>query len=108
MQGKGTGAMFWGCHIWEWFIRLLDTPASPWFDLGHGERRDDFLRLAMRQAVDGLKQQWGSDRQKWAWGCLRQDSPGTLPAHTIKTEFSPGSREATIRCWLIEVRSKRT
>ncbi len=72
VQGKGIGGAFWGSHTWEWFIRLLDRPASPWFDQGHGERRDDVLRLAMRQGVDDLKRQCGGDRREWAWGKLHR------------------------------------
>ncbi len=54
VQGQGPASGLWGEHSWEWFIHLLDTPDSPWFDLGNGERRDEVLALALRQAVATL------------------------------------------------------
>jgi len=72
IQGKGPFAGQWPEHTWEWFLRLLDQPDSAWFDLGNGERRDDVLRLALRQAVDFLKQEFGPQMKKWEWGKLHQ------------------------------------
>ncbi len=72
VQGKGPAAGQWGDHAWEWFIRLLDRPDSPWFDLGHGEKRDDVLRLALRQAVDLLRERLGVQPEKWAWGRIHR------------------------------------
>jgi penicillin amidase len=71
-QGKGPFAGQWPEHIWEWFVHLLDQPASPWFDLGNGEQRDDVLRLALRQAVDFLKAELGPQMKDWKWGKLHQ------------------------------------
>ncbi len=48
-SGDGPFAGQWPDHLWEFFIRLLDQPESPWFDLGHGEKRDDVLRLALQR-----------------------------------------------------------
>jgi penicillin amidase len=62
----------WPEHAWEWFVRLLEKPDSPWFDLGNGERRDDVLRLALRQAVDFLKKELGPQMEKWEWGRLHR------------------------------------
>jgi penicillin amidase len=72
VQGKGPFAGQWPDHTWEWFVHLLDKEDSPWFDLGRGERRDDVLRLALRQAVDFLKQELGTRMQDWQWGRLHQ------------------------------------
>jgi penicillin amidase len=72
VQGKGPAAGLWPEHSWEWFIRLLDQPDSPWFDLGNGEKRDDVLRLALRKAIDYLKQEFGPQQKDWAWGRLHQ------------------------------------
>jgi penicillin amidase len=72
LQGKGPTAGLWSEHSWEWFIRLLDHADSPWFNLGNGEQRDDVLRLALRQAVDFLKQKLGPQPKDWAWGRLHQ------------------------------------
>lgn len=71
-QGKGIVSGLWPHHSWEWFIRLLDQPDSPWFNLGKGEQRDEVLRLALRQAVDFLKQEIGPDPKDWAWGKLHR------------------------------------
>ena len=71
-QGQGPAKGLWDQHTWEWFIDLLYSPDSPWFDLGHGEQRDDVLRIALQRAVDFLKQELGPDRQAWAWGKLHQ------------------------------------
>ncbi len=72
IQGKGPFAGAWPEHSWEWFIHLLGLPESPWFDLGNGERRDDVLRLALRQGVDYLKQELGPDMTDWQWGRLHR------------------------------------
>ncbi len=70
IQGQGPFCGQWPEHTWEWFVRLLEKSASPWFDLGNGEQRDDVLRMALRQAVDYLKQELGPDMKKWKWGKL--------------------------------------
>jgi penicillin amidase len=62
----------WGQHSWEWFIHLLETPDSPWFILGSGEKRDDVLICALRLAVEYLKQHLGPDMNAWTWGRLHQ------------------------------------
>jgi penicillin amidase len=72
VRGKGPASGLWSEHSMEWFIRLLDRPDSPWFDLGKGEQRDDVLRLALRQAVDFLKRKIGPDQKDWTWGKQHQ------------------------------------
>jgi penicillin amidase len=72
LQGKGVASTIWSNHTWEWFIRLLDTPGSPWFDLGQGEQRDDVLKSALRQAVDMLRQEQGKNNKAVAWGDLHR------------------------------------
>jgi len=62
----------WPEHAWEWFLRVLEKPDSPWFDLGNGERRDDVLRIALRQAVDFLKKELGPQMKNWEWGRLHR------------------------------------
>ncbi len=52
----------------EWLQKTLAEPNSPWFDQGHGETRDDIMRLALRQTVDFLKEKMGSEPKNWAWG----------------------------------------
>jgi penicillin G amidase len=71
-RGKGPFAGQWPDHLWEWFVQLLDKPNSHWFDLGHGEHRDDVLRLALRQAVDYLGKELGPDMRKWRWGRMHR------------------------------------
>jgi len=54
----------------EWLQQTLADPSSHWFDLGQGQRRDDVLRLALRQTVDYLKERLGPNIDNWAWGKL--------------------------------------
>jgi penicillin G amidase len=60
-MGKGSAAGYYPNHSREWFIQLLLTPTSEWFDLGQRQTRDDVLRLALRQALDELTppRPWG-------------------------------------------------
>lgn len=69
-SGEGPFAGQWPDHLWQFFMRLLDQPDSPWFDLGHGEKRNDVLLLALRRAVDFLKKEFGPDMDRWQWGRL--------------------------------------
>lgn len=52
--------------------RLLDRPASPWWDdLGTDdaiESRDDVLRAALLEARDDLTSRQAFDADEWAWG----------------------------------------
>jgi penicillin amidase len=54
----------------EWLDQVLQQPDSPWFDLGSGEKRDDVIRLVLRETVDDLKQHLGPGMDDWAWGKL--------------------------------------
>jgi penicillin amidase len=72
LLGKGPAAGLWPEHSLEWFIHLLDQASSPWFDLGKGEQRDEVLHQALRQAVDFLKREFGSQPKDWAWGKLHK------------------------------------
>ena len=72
IQGAGPFAGQWPEHSWEWFVHLLEQPESAWFDLGRGERRDDIMRLALRHAVDDLKQKLGPRMEDWKWGNLHR------------------------------------
>ena len=54
----------------EWLEGVLSQPDSHWFDLGGGEKRDEVLRLVLRQTVDELKQALGPGVDDWAWGKL--------------------------------------
>ena len=76
--GKGPtpvlakGSLF-GSRAWEWLQKALAEPRSHlahWFDLGHGETRDDCMRLALRETVDFLKAELGPEIGDWAWGRL--------------------------------------
>ncbi len=61
------GSLF-GDRALEWLQKTLTEPNSPWFDQGHGETRDDVMRLALRQTVDLLKEKMGLKPENWAWG----------------------------------------
>jgi len=85
--GKGPtpvlaeGSLF-GERAWEWLQAALSGPQAAmahWFDLGHGETRDDCVRLALRETVDFLKAELGPKIGDWSWGKLH-----TLTyAHTL-------------------------
>ena len=93
LEGKGVASFLWSNHTWEWFIRLLDTPDSPWFDLGKGEKRDDILKMALSQAVEELRKQLGENRNSWSWGQLhRLTFNHVLGAQKLlKAAFNQGS-----------------
>ncbi len=66
------GSLF-GERSWEWVQEALtdpDSDPSHWFDLGHGETRDDCIHLALRETVDFLKAELGPNVNDWAWGKL--------------------------------------
>jgi penicillin amidase len=71
--GKGPtpvlmeGSLF-GMRSREWLVKVLGEPDSHWFDLGGGEKRDDVMRLVLRETVDYLKNAQGPDPAKWTWG----------------------------------------
>jgi penicillin amidase len=73
--GKGPTPLLaesssFGSRAVQWLFHVLEQPASPWFDLGQGETRDDVMRLALRETVDFLKQELGPRPEDWAWGKL--------------------------------------
>jgi len=76
-EGKGptpvlAEASLFGCRAWEWLEQMWANPQSRWFDLGHGESRDDVARRALRETVDWLKAELGPDPAGWAWGRLHR------------------------------------
>jgi penicillin amidase len=56
----------------EWLDKILDESDSYWFDLGNGEKRDDVLKLVLRDSVDYLKQKLGPGVNDWAWSKLHK------------------------------------
>ncbi len=82
--GKGPTPMLaessiFGSTSWVWLLKVLAQAPSPWFNLGHGETRDDVMRLALRQSIDFLKTELGPEIKDWTWGKLH-----TLTyAHTL-------------------------
>ena len=70
-----------GEHSREWLENILGNPASPWFDLGDGLKRDEHLRISLRETVDFLKSTCGPTMEDWAWGKL----------HHIKFNHTLGS-----------------
>jgi penicillin amidase len=73
--GKGPTPMLaessiFGSTSWLWLLKVIAQPSSPWFNLGHGETRDDVMRLALRQTIDLLKATLGPKIEDWAWGKL--------------------------------------
>jgi penicillin amidase len=51
-----------------WLTNLFEDPDSHWFDLGHGEKRDDVFRLALQASIDELKEILGPHIKDWSWG----------------------------------------
>jgi penicillin amidase len=82
--GKGPIPMLaevslFGNRALEWLQKTLAEPNSHWFDVGHGENRDEVMRLALRETVNFLKIKLGPNTADWSWGKLH-----TLTyAHTL-------------------------
>ncbi len=55
-----------------WLVNQLADPDSHWFNLGHGETRDEVMALALNEALAELKSRLGPDMSKWKWGTLHQ------------------------------------
>ena len=68
----------WGFRSWEWFQKLLETPESPWFDLGNGEKRDDVLLKVLQETVKYLERECGPNFNDWHWGALHRVSFGHI------------------------------
>jgi penicillin amidase len=58
--------------IWGWLEKVLAEPQSHWFDLGHGETRDDVMRLALAETLAYLRKEFGPEPADWTWGKLHQ------------------------------------
>ncbi len=66
----------YGDEAWRWLERALAEPHHPGFDLGHGETRDDVMRLALAKTVEALTTECGPDVNAWAWGKLHRMAYG--------------------------------
>ncbi len=71
VRGKSPSGL-WEFHAWEWLAERLEEPGSPWWDLGQGEGRDAVFLLALRAAVEFLREILGPDMLRWWWGKLHQ------------------------------------
>ncbi len=69
-------------RTWEWLLHILTLPHSDWFDLGHGERRDDVMLIALRRTTAYLHDRLGPAQppyfEAWAWGRLHTITFGHL------------------------------
>ncbi len=63
---RGRGPAF------AWLKSVITDPQSHWFDLGHGETRDDVIRLALSETIAALETRLGKDMDSWTWGRLHQ------------------------------------
>jgi penicillin amidase len=71
-----------------WLAQTLADPDAYWFDLGHGEKRDEVVQEALRAALDVLKLRLGSDMQQWSWGRLHQCTfRHSLGSHPLLAEL---------------------
>jgi penicillin G amidase len=68
-----------GHRALEWLQKTLAEPNSHWFNLGHGETRDDVLRLALSETADFLRTRFGAKVGDWSWGKLHK----LTYAHTL-------------------------
>ncbi|MGC9397222.1 MAG: penicillin acylase family protein [Anaerolineae bacterium] len=66
------GHYLFGETTWGWLEKVLAEPHSHWFDLGHGETRDEVMRLALAETLAYLQKEFGPDPADWAWGKLHQ------------------------------------
>lgn len=55
-----------------WLLNEIQNSASTWFDLGHGESRDDCIQMALESTVAQLSAEFGSDISNWDWGKKHQ------------------------------------
>ncbi len=67
IPGLADGSLF-GLTAWVWLEKTLADPDSHWFDLGGGEKRDQVMAMALRQAGDFLQEAMGPDPEAWSWG----------------------------------------
>ena len=69
----GENSLF-GERWLPWLMSIMPEPDSHWFNLGHGEKRDDTMLLALQQAVDELYDLQGREMDKWQWGNIHKAS----------------------------------
>jgi penicillin amidase len=65
-----AGLSVFGEHAMEWLEKTLADPGSHWFHLGAGASGEAGMLMALRTAVDGLKDRFGPDIDDWSWGAL--------------------------------------
>ncbi len=109
--GKGPTPLlqessFFSERAGEWLLYILAQPQSHWFDLGHGEGRDEALEIALQRTVAYLKERLGRpgpDFRNWAWGRLHTLTfahlAGRMPAlarHFNRGPFPLGGDSNTI------------
>jgi penicillin amidase len=89
----------------EWLHSILEQPESHWFDLGHGETREEVLRIALQETMNYLKEEFGPQVKNWTWGKLhRLVFPHPLGRGTLlqrifnRGPYSVGGDNSTI--WL--------
>jgi penicillin amidase len=61
-----------GDHWLSWLTDITAHPDSPWFDLGHGETRDDVFHQAFQLTLEELTSRFGPEMKDWTWGTLHQ------------------------------------
>ncbi|MGQ9768164.1 MAG: penicillin acylase family protein, partial [Anaerolineae bacterium] len=74
-------ASFFSHRAWEWLLHILTQPNSHWFDLGHGETRDEVMQIALGRTLAYLWDRLGEpgpDFCHWAWGRMHTLTFGHL------------------------------
>jgi penicillin amidase len=76
-MGKGpipliTELSLFGDRWLPWLTNILSDPESNWFNIGGGEKRDEVIRLALRNTINKLTKLLGKDIKDWKWGGLHQ------------------------------------
>jgi penicillin G amidase len=61
-----------GERAYEWLLKTLSDQESAWFEFGEQANRDNIMRIALRQSVDELKNQFGPSLDGWDWKKLHK------------------------------------
>jgi penicillin amidase len=65
-------ASLFGERAFEWLLKTLSEQDSAWFEFDEQANRDNLMRIALRQSVDELKNQFGPTVDGWEWKKLHK------------------------------------
>ncbi len=101
VMGKGPTpgiqeASFFYHRMWEWLYAVLPDAGAHWWDLGHGETREDVLRTALQRTYSYLVSRLGEPDlpgySNWGWGRLHMVTFGHMVgrAPALSQHFNRG------------------